>query len=318
MRNPACPICASRDTREVCELFDDRYGYPGRFPLRRCRDCGHRFLVQRFADAELNELYTRYYPRGAIDPRNYRPLALSPGLRAWFNGEVRAFALVPPGSRVLDIGCGSCETLGFHRNRGSEAWGVDPDANVRLIAEMHGFNVRIGVFGPGMFEAESFDWVTMDQVIEHLIDPLPTLTEIHRILKPGGRFAFTTPNASSLNAKVFGAKWINWHAPYHLQFFSPKSLRTLGAKTGFRLRNLKTHTSSEWLLYQQYHLATYPAEGEPSCFWAPDRVADLSRRDAPTFRRATWIHRHWLNHVVTRIEDALGVGDNFLGVLEKV
>lgn len=44
------------------------------------------------------------------------------------------------------------------------------------------------------FAAESFDYVTCLEVIEHLIFPEHALAEIHRVLKPGGRAAITVPN----------------------------------------------------------------------------------------------------------------------------
>lgn len=45
------------------------------------------------------------------------------------------------------------------------------------------------------FNAGSFDLVTANMVVEHLSDPLAQFCEIRRVLKPGGRFVFHTPNA---------------------------------------------------------------------------------------------------------------------------
>jgi len=45
------------------------------------------------------------------------------------------------------------------------------------------------------FNAQSFDLVTANMVVEHLSDPVPQFSEIRRVLKPGGRFVFHTPNA---------------------------------------------------------------------------------------------------------------------------
>ena len=38
-----------------------------------CGACGHRFLDSRFSDGELEQLYSRYYPRASFDPEQYRP-----------------------------------------------------------------------------------------------------------------------------------------------------------------------------------------------------------------------------------------------------
>lgn len=45
------------------------------------------------------------------------------------------------------------------------------------------------------FNSQSFDLVTANMVVEHLSDPVNQFCEIRRVLKPGGRFIFHTPNA---------------------------------------------------------------------------------------------------------------------------
>ena len=47
------------------------------------------------------------------------------------------------------------------------------------------------------FPANHFDYVTMLAVIEHIIDPLILMKEVHRVLKPGGRFIMTTPKQAA-------------------------------------------------------------------------------------------------------------------------
>lgn len=46
------------------------------------------------------------------------------------------------------------------------------------------------------FSDRSFDLVTANMMVEHLSDPLAQFCEIKRVLKPGGRFVFHTPNAN--------------------------------------------------------------------------------------------------------------------------
>ena len=42
------------------------------------------------------------------------------------------------------------------------------------------------------FPAQTFDWILMDQVLEHLKNPWQAIREIHRLLRPGGRTIITT------------------------------------------------------------------------------------------------------------------------------
>ena len=80
------------------------------------------------------------------------------------------------------------------------------------------------------------------------------LAQVRRLLRPGGEVWISCPNADSLWRRVFGRGWVNWHVPYHLWHFSPRTLEAVLARAGFRLTALKTFTPALWLaqslLYQ--------------------------------------------------------------------
>lgn len=111
-----------------------------------------------------------------------------------------ANALIPDSKRagrLLDIGCGSHPYF-LSRTRFAEKLGVDriqgpgwnsAGADLRLM----GFDIDTQDALP--FESASFDAVTMLAVFEHVRkDRLKLiLDEIHRVLRPGGRFVMTTP-----------------------------------------------------------------------------------------------------------------------------
>lgn len=314
-----CPVCASTRTRGVYELHDDRYGYPGRFPLLLCAACGHRFLDFSPSDAQIAELYTRYYPRASFTTDQYAPHAEIPRQRAWREGlGSQAFRWVPHRVRVLDIGCGLCQTLGFHRARGCDAHGVDPDENVRAIADRFGFQVHIGLFDPGFYEPGFFDYVTMDQMLEHVRDPLATMAGVAAILRPGGRAIVATPNPDGRMARRHGQRWLNWHAPYHQQLFSRASLARAVQHTGLRVTSARTITSSDWLHFQGMHSLLYPAAGECSRFWSPEGLPATWPDDlAPEVQRLRDRQRSGRDRFDARLLDLLGLGDNHVFILEK-
>lgn len=311
-----CPICNSHTNQRIRSLYDDRYGYPGDFMLLYCSDCGHRYLDARFTDEELNRLYSDYYPRAVLVDAPYQPAQYISGLSAWWQGSMRsAFRWVPAGSKVLDVGCGGCESLGYLRSIGCQVQGVEADENVRAIAEREGFDVHIGTFDPGLYAADSFDYVTMDQVIEHVSEPIATLCGIARILKPGGYAILSTPNASGWGARLFGSRWVHWHAPYHLQHFSRRSMMDAAQQAGLELERVDCITDSGWLRYQWVHLMTKPSMGTTSPFWTGTSTQKTS---AVLFRRmATLIHLTGIDHLLTRLFDMLGQGDNQLFFLRK-
>lgn len=312
----SCPICRARCLVSSRGNYDDRYGYPGTFPLLKCGSCGHRFLQCDFSPERLLDLYSNYYPRSTFDVDQHQPHQESAGAKAWIDGDKASpFRWVPRGVRVLDIGCGFGESLGYYEARGCEAYGVEADDNIRRVAEQHGYKVRVGLFDPDVYEAGYFDYVTLSQVIEHVTDPAHTLAGIHRVLKPDGVAILSTPNADGWGARVFGRRWINWHAPYHLHFFTTESMRQAAEQAGLVMESVRTITSSDWLHFQWLHLLTYPATGTPSIFWAPGTTWSLKHKVARMALKV--LHQLKAYHVTTRLFDALDLGDNRLYFLRK-
>jgi SAM-dependent methyltransferase len=147
-----------------------------------------------------------YRKQGEIDHR----LRSLPRLK---KGEVR---------KILDIGCGSGAFIKDAMNLGWEAYGLDPDPNAG--AKMAGLCVVRGGLPETGLPDTSFDVVTLSHVIEHTHDPVASLHEVFRLLKPGGQAWITTPNVTSDGHRRFHENWIGLHPPAHLILFSPTSI----------------------------------------------------------------------------------------------
>jgi SAM-dependent methyltransferase len=312
-----CPICGSPTELLYDDLYDDRYGYPGRHALLACRACGHKALGTAFTEAQLSELYGEYYPRGEIRLEDFRPRVELHGFGTWLEGErASAFRWVPENVRVLDVGCGFGETLAYHAARGCDAHGIDADPNLLRVAERYGLNARVGLFHAEDYPPDSFDYVTLDQVIEHAIDPRQLLRDVATVLRPGGIAIVTTPNSNGWGGRLLGRWWINWHVPYHLQQFSRRSLGLLAEDAGLELTSMRTLTNSRWLHYQWIHRFSRPPEGKPSPFWDPKRSGKKKLRGR-SIRLGQLLYRWKAFHVVTRSADAVGLGDSYLCFLRK-
>jgi len=316
-----CPICNGDRTRFLFESYDDRFGYPDSFPLHQCNECKHIFLVGDFTPELLSDLYTKYYPRANFDVDAFVPYSEKKGFLAWLDGERgRCHTWVPNDVRVLDIGCGFCETLGYHKNRGCEVYGVEVDENISELAERHGFNIHIGLFDPNNYEENFFDYVTMDNVVEHLIDPIETMRGVARVLKPGGRFVLNFPAPFSAGRYLFGRRWAGWHTPYHLQFFSSKSLNKAADQSGFEVETYKSLTWSILLFVQWINLVFHGKKGEAH----PIHKSGVSFGHTDSEMSKSWIVRFGkflqmirIHAWIVRFDDAIGMGEFRLCVLKK-
>ncbi|MGO8126718.1 class I SAM-dependent methyltransferase, partial [Rhizobium ruizarguesonis] len=62
--------------------------------------------------------------------------------------------------------------------------------------------------------------IVLNQVIEHVPDPLAILAALRDRLNRGGRVVLAFPNTVSFHRKLWKERWINWHIPYHQNHFN--------------------------------------------------------------------------------------------------
>ena len=109
-----------------------------------------------------------------------------------------------PDRQWLDLGCGHQITPTWLDERErmivlkcSSVIGIDVD--VDAVAHHRSIRAKvIGNFELAPFRSGAFDLITANMVMEHVSDPAAGLQEIGRMLKPGGRFLFHTPNLRSI------------------------------------------------------------------------------------------------------------------------
>ena len=149
--------------------------------------------------------------------------------------------------KLLDIGAGSGIMIEAAMEKGYNCTGIEPSRWLQQRAVELNLPVLQGVF-PHLEVKESFDIITLVDVIEHVIDPADLLKDINKQLAPDGIFLLVTPDVSSLAAKMLGYKW--WHYRFaHIGYFNKKNLKLLLEKTGFTLIKM---TRPSWYFTLRY------------------------------------------------------------------
>jgi 2-polyprenyl-3-methyl-5-hydroxy-6-metoxy-1,4-benzoquinol methylase len=140
----------------------------------------------------------------------------------------------PRRGQLVEVGCG----LGFLlRSFVSDGWigkGIDPDplccAHARKVL---GLDAMPGTLSTVVLAPDSVDCVLMMHVLEHVPDPLGTLTQIFEALRPGGVLVLETPRYDTPSFRLLGHRERSIRHDGHAYFFTTATLEACVSLAGF-------------------------------------------------------------------------------------
>lgn len=229
-----CPLCQSERTTFYCE----KEGYK----IFKCLSCQNGFLDLSSFSIDLIDFYQNNYHKtvGHDEVKGYDDYyAMESSLTRTFRKHVQDLLQIRSRNKIneylLDVGCGPGFFLKvasrYYRARGVEI-GKEAVFHARNVL---GLDVIQGEFKGSLYSPQSFDVVTMFDVVEHLKNPISTMKDVYALLKPGGVFMLTTGDFSSLAARFFGKRWHLMTLPDHLFFFSKEGLMKILEQIGFQI-----------------------------------------------------------------------------------
>jgi 2-polyprenyl-3-methyl-5-hydroxy-6-metoxy-1,4-benzoquinol methylase len=225
-----CPCCGSGRARPF--LACDGFGFV------RCRDCTVVFQNPRPVFEDLRRRYgADYFSYELSNESNFFGL-MRLGLKD-IHFKERAARLSAPRT-FLDIGCATGMLIESMKNEGWDVRGVDICRESAEYGKSHrGVEIFPGTLEEAHFADETFGAVHFSHLIEHVPDPRGFLSEVRRVLAPGGSALITTPNVDGFQARLFGKGWRSAIAD-HLVLFSRKTLQRLVRESGFEVRQSVT------------------------------------------------------------------------------
>lgn len=219
-----CCVCGGIDGELYSRGWDFEYGTTQeQFSFQACRECGHVYLNPRPAAEELPLIYpSEYYAYDMEKSVNSLALKTKHFIeKRKIRRLLRYCEAEEP--RCLDIGCGDGRLLDAIASRGvprDHLWGVELSESVVERLKARGYHGHFGRIEELDLPADSFDFILMFQVLEHVEDPPVILEAVSRLLAPGGIFVVETPNILSLDAKIFRRRyWGGYHFPRHWNLF---------------------------------------------------------------------------------------------------
>jgi SAM-dependent methyltransferase len=221
-----CNLCGLNNTKQLFNIN----GYN----IVQCLNCGLVYVNPRPDEHELAKQYAFYRSFPNAELEDYKEIAIN--IMHIFLTETKRRNY----GRLLDIGCGLGYFLQAIKPFCSEIQGIEISDSQSLFCKKLGLDVLTGVLTDLDLPSESFDVVTMWDVIEHLANPMDYLVEIHRILKRGGLVVVSTPNFSSLTSKITKKRWLVLNPPEHLFYFTPKTLKKMLENADFYIGKIRT------------------------------------------------------------------------------
>ncbi len=279
-RQPACILCGSGGELHYEGLTDRHFSAPGTWSLLTCPRCKLAWLSPRPRPEDLDRLYRDYYTHDETGGDSLVVRAIRRGIPAAWQGYRdcvkdpaerilgRILGLVGPlrelaergtmGLRasqrgeLLDVGCGNGQYLAQMRDLGWRVSGVERDPNGAGVAAKRIGDDRIhaDLAAANTARRDGYDVVTLSHVIEHLLDPIDTLVECRRLLRPGGLIVIATPNFESLGHRQFKRNWLHLDPPRHIQLYTTATLSQVVERAGFSISRITTPSSSAHFLWR--------------------------------------------------------------------
>jgi 2-polyprenyl-3-methyl-5-hydroxy-6-metoxy-1,4-benzoquinol methylase len=232
-----CNLCEADDGMTIARKFD--------LTVVRCRRCSLVYTNPRPALDLIWGRYSReyfekeYLPSWGVrsdqidsDELYRRHLPALEGLRPYRQTNW-----------LLDVGAGAGLFLYAAQRDGWQVQGVEiASGGVDFARSRLGLDVTQGRMTEAGLPDRRYDVVTLQETIEHLLDPKADLREIYRVLRPGGILSITTPNLNSLAFKLIGREWSVFSPGEHLFYFTPRTLRAMLERVGFT--KIDVHTNS--------------------------------------------------------------------------
>lgn len=258
-----CMQCYLCNTRQL--FFFRKNGYD----LYRCPSCGLiRTDLQKHYASFLKSFYKHGYFHGQescsayVDYGKDKPFVIK-------NMQTILSRIPKTRGKLLDVGCAYGYFLELALSYGFDAYGFDASRYAVTQAAPHiKKRIRVGTLTTVSYPKESFDVITLFDVIEHLQDPVADLRKLRSYLKSGGVIVIATGDTNSLLSNILRKRWTFYNPPQHLFFFTTHTIEEVLHRA--ELTPVETFRIGKWVsLSYVLHLAKVSSGSGLAAFLIP-------------------------------------------------
>lgn len=228
-----CPLCGSANHASALQAIDYTVSKES-FAIQSCSACNFHFTSPRPEQSAIGNYYlSKNYISHAATPTGIRDRIYHSVRQHTIKTKYQLIARHHAKGRVLDVGCGTGDFLVYLHTKGYQTQGVEVSPGARAIAQ-----AKITAIAPDLDSIPAisqFDVVTLWHVLEHVADPATTLQHLHARCPAGALLVIAVPDRESWDCKHYGPQWAAWDVPRHLSHFRRQDIRSLLAKSGFDL-----------------------------------------------------------------------------------
>lgn len=211
--------------------------------------------------------------------------------------------------RFLDVGCSAAFFLSVAKERGWSPQGAEIAKWAADFSRQElGIDVFNGMLQDAKFPDNHFDVVFSSHVMEHIGQPLGLLTEMVRVLRPGGVHVTVVPTQFASPSWRLAKRFIGDPPPIHASFYTRDTYAAFLKKAGLRVKSVEYNVELNRLRQLTRSVSENAAQ------WQQDKNA-IVQGAAATAVRPAWVEV--AKKLVNLAGNSLDMGDEIIAFAEK-
>jgi 2-polyprenyl-3-methyl-5-hydroxy-6-metoxy-1,4-benzoquinol methylase len=232
-----CPICCSKNLTTVYEDNPSK--------IVACNQCGLIFFNPQPTVSYLKDYYSSYdgyLPNIEENFKSFKKDSSTWKASAEFIlSKISQYVTNQNHAKILDIGCAYGFFLHFAKTTGYDTYGLELSTETSKYAKDLGLEIQCSSLESANYENNFFDVITMNNVLEHTLNPIEDLSIVHKLLKEDGVVYIAVPNFGSTVSQTDKFHWKMKAWPNHLFYFTEQTLSKILKQCSFEVLERFTH-----------------------------------------------------------------------------